>query len=270
MKSLLNFLREPKLKDLDTDDPNTVEIHRQIIRKKNLLWDVYSSFYGEFARVAEQVPPGLLVELGSGGGFIKEHLPSITTSDILHLPEVDTVFSAEAIGFRDSTISAFFLLDVFHHIPDPRKLLNEAQRCLKPGGRLVMIEPANTFWGRLIRKNFHHELHDETAGWGLDGSKPMSSANLALPWIVFVRDREIFQREFPNLSILRYEPHTPLRFLLSGGINYRSLVPKSLIPVVKLLEYALSPFNGFLGMHVTIEIGKLSDNAEGGEGHSDA
>jgi SAM-dependent methyltransferase len=267
MKSLLKLLREPELENLDVDDPKTFEIHRQFIKRKPLLRDVYASFYGEFVRISEEVPPGRLVELGSGGGFIKEYLPSVITSDIFHLPELDAIFSAENIGFHDSTISAFFLFDVFHHLADPRRFFQEAQRCLKPGGRLVMIEPANTFWGRLIRKNFHHESHDETAGWGLDGSKPMSDANLALPWIVFVRDREIFQREFPNLSIMRYEPHTPLRFLLSGGITYRSLVPRRLIPLVKVLEYGLSPFNRFLGMHVTIDIRKLSNNAGGKEGH---
>lgn len=269
MKSLLKFLREPELKGLDADDPKTTEVHRRIIRRKPLLWDVYSSFYQEFAKASELVPPGPMVELGSGGGFIKEFIPSVITSDVLNLPHVDKVLSAEDTGFDDSSVSAFFLLDVFHHLKNPRGFLREAQRCLRPGGRIVMVEPANTFFGRFVRKNFHHETHDESAAWSSNGSqvadsRALSDANLALPWIVFVRDRNIFEREFPELSIVRYEPHTPFRFLLSGGVTYRSLVPAILLPAVKALEKLVSPFNRFLGMHVTIEIEKLDRAASEG------
>lgn len=256
-KSFVNFLKDPELKNLDVNDPDAIVIHSQIIQKKPLLLDVYTSFYQEFAEVAKRVPKkGFLVELGSGGGFIKKCLPSVITSDILSLSHIDRVFSAENIELEDLSVSAFFLLDVLHHIKNPRKFFKEVQRCLKPEGRLVMIEPANTFFGRFIRKNFHHELFNETANWESDGSRPMSDANLALPWIIFVRDRKIFEQEFPSLSIVRYEPHTPFRFLLSGGITYKSLVPKYLIPLVKFIERIVFPLNKFLGMHVTIEIKK--------------
>lgn len=257
LRSLLNLLKEPEIKKLNVDDPSTVEIHKQMIQKKPLLLDVYSSYYNKFVNVSKRVPSGLQVEIGSGGGFLKKYLPDVITSDILDLPHIDKVFSAENIELEDSTVSAFFLLDVFHHIKNPRQFFNEIQRCLIPDGRLVMIEPANTFWGRFIRKNFHHEPHDERAGWEMNGSNPMSDANLALPWIVFFRDKNLFEQEFPNLSIVRCKNHTPLRFLLSGGITYRSIIPAFMTPIVKIAEYLLSPFNGFLGMHVTIEIKKI-------------
>lgn len=260
-KGVLRLFKEPEIKNLDVDDPKTTEIHSKIIQRKPLLQYVYKSFYQEFINVSQRVPPGHLVELGSGGGFIKECLPSIITSDILDLPHIDKVFSAESIKFDDSSVSAFFLLDVFHHIKNPRKFFYEVQRCLKPEGRLVMIEPADTYWGRFIWKNFHHESYDKTAGWEVDGSKPMSDANIVLPWIVFVRDRELFEYEFPNLSIVRYEPHTPFRFLLSGGVTYKSLIPVCLIPLLRFVEYLVSPFNRFLGMYVTIEIKKMIDKS---------
>jgi SAM-dependent methyltransferase len=230
-----------------------VHIRKRIIARKPLLLDVYSSFYSEFVNVSKQVPEGLMVELGSGAGFLKEVLPSIMTTDVLDVASVDRVFSAEDIELEDSSVSAFFLLNAFHHIKNPRRFFDEVQRCLKPGGRLVMIEPANTLWGRFIRKHFHHEPFDETAGWEIGGDGPMSDANLALSWIVFVRDLERFETEYPALSLQRYHTHTPFRYLLSGGITYRSLVPRPLISLVRFAETLMTPFNRYLGMHVTIE-----------------
>jgi SAM-dependent methyltransferase len=46
--------------------------------------------------------------------------------------------------FEDGTADAFVMLDVLHHVPTPAEFCQEASRCLRPGGRIVMIEPANT------------------------------------------------------------------------------------------------------------------------------
>lgn len=46
--------------------------------------------------------------------------------------------------FQDKSVSAFMMIDVLHHIKDSRQFFKEMQRCLKPGGKIVMIEPANT------------------------------------------------------------------------------------------------------------------------------
>lgn len=255
-KVLLKILHSRKLEGLQGDDVATLEKRRNIILNKSPLKDVYSSFYKRFLEVMDEIPDGKVVELGSGSGFIKDDIPSVVTSDIAALPHVDRVFSAEKMDFENSSVSAFFLLDVFHHIKNPKVFLMEVNRCLKPKGRLVMIEPAHTLWSRYFRKNFHHELYDENAGWKIKGTNPMSDANLALPWIVFVRDKNIFEGEFPSLKLLRYEPHTPFRYLLSGGISYKAFLPKSFFSIIKFIEIIVSPFNKILGMHVTIDVVK--------------
>lgn len=258
---VLRLLENPEIRGLSADDPRAIEVYRRVIQTKPLLWDVYRSFYREFVKVSGRVPPGPQVEVGSGGGFLKQYLSSVITSDILDLPHVDRVFAAESIPMGDATVSAFFLLDVFHHLRDPGQFLGEVQRCLKPGGRLVMIEPANTLWGRFVRRNFHHEPFDDEGGWEPVDTGRSAPANLALPWIVFVRDRGRFEEAYPELVLVRYEPHTPFRFLLSGGISYRTLVPRPLIPVVKLGERLARPLNRWLGMHVTIEVEKRGRGA---------
>ena len=75
-------------------------------------------------------------------------------------------------------------------------------------------------------------------------------------WIIFWRDREIFENEFANLRIVRMCNHSPLRYLLSGGLTLKQLVPSFSYPIVKALELVLSPFNNLLGMFQTIELEK--------------
>jgi hypothetical protein len=47
-----------------------------------------------------------------------------------------------------------------------------------------------------------------------------------------------------------------LRYLLSGGLNFRQLVPDRLLPVIKLLEGALRPARNILALHHVIVIRK--------------
>jgi SAM-dependent methyltransferase len=215
------------------------------------LEKLYTDFYEIFKRTVG-ADCRKMIELGSGGGFIKEIIPSVITSDIIKVPSVDMVFSAEQMPFENESVNAFFMIDVLHHIKNPRIFFAEAQRCLKKGGKIVMVEPANTLWGRFIYKNFHHETFDTSAKWETDKTGPLSDANGALAWIIFQRDRKIFEAEFKNLKVVNISFHTPFRYLLSGGLSFRQLVPSFMYGFVKFLEICLSPFNKWLGMFETV------------------
>jgi len=253
---LLSLFENPEMRGLALDDPMRVVASRHITRSKPLLRDIYMNFYERFLEVSQRVPEGTTVELGSGGGFFSELLPSTVTSDIQIVPHVDICFDAECIPFRDESISAIFLLNVFHHIKDPEKFFRDVERCLKHEGRLVMIEPSNTMLGRFVRR-FLPEPFDPDAPWKMTASfGPLTGANMALPWIVFERDRDYFEKQFPNLLVVCHELHTPLRFIVSGGVGFRSFIPFSFLPLVKFTESVIKKFGllGWFGMHVTIEI----------------
>jgi SAM-dependent methyltransferase len=257
---VIEWLKLPEARDIkDLDAPAATLVHRGIIQKNPFLKKLYVDFYKQLQEVMPDYEKKLLVEIGSGGGFIKEVIANVITSDILKLPNVDKVFSALDIPFEDASIDAFFMVDVLHHITAPRAFFKEALRCLKVGGKIVMIEPANTCWSRFIYKNFHHELFDTQAGWEMAGGKehPVSQGNGALPWIIFSRDRALFEKEFSTLRIVRIRNHTPLRYLLSGGLTLRQLAPSFTYPVIKAIEYILSPANNLLGMFQTIELEKV-------------
>ncbi len=45
------------------------------------------------------------------------------------------------LPFRDRAFDAVLVRDLLHHVPDQQRVLEEAVRVLKPGGRLTVIEP---------------------------------------------------------------------------------------------------------------------------------
>ncbi len=254
---LLELLKLPEVKSIeDLDDPASTALHRRIIQRKGFLKKLYIDFYRQFKCEMSRCEGKVLVELGSGGGFIKDVIPNVITSDVLELDSVDRVFSATDMPFDNASVDAFFMIDVLHHLPRPRLFFSEALRCLKPGGGIIMIEPANTVWSRFIYRNFHHEPFEPEAEWELDEGGPLSGANGAIPWIIFGRDRHLFEREFPDLKIISVRRHTPIRYLLSGGFTLRQLVPGWSYGLVKGFEYIVSPLNGITGMFQTIVLRK--------------
>jgi SAM-dependent methyltransferase len=255
--SLLKKLKLPEIHSgKPADDAAMTLLHREILGRKPFLRRLYVDFYKELADAVGYTPDTTVVELGSGGGFIKELYPKIITSDVLELTTVDKIFSACAMPFADDSLNAIMMIDVLHHIPDVRAFFREARRCLRPGGRVAMVEPANTPWGRFIYKNFHHEVFNPAAGWEFESLGPLSTANGAIPWIIFHRDRRQFESEFPSLRVVQTRFHTPFCYLLSGGFTLRQLAPAWSYPVFKALEFCLSPLNSLLGMFETIILEK--------------
>lgn len=89
-----------------------------------------------------------------------------------------------------------------------------------------MVEPWVTSWSKIVYTHLHHEPFDPDARhWSFASKGPLTGANGAIPWILFVRDRKEFESRFPELAIEQVRPFLPFRYLLSGGISMRSLMP---------------------------------------------
>jgi hypothetical protein len=147
------------------------------------------------------------------------------------------------------------MIDVFHHLSCAALFLNEVTRCLKPGGTVVMIEPWHTPWAKMIFKYLHHEPFDpESKQWTFPKGGPLSQANQALPWMVFSRDRNRFELEFPKLKIKGIEPDMPFAYLLSGGVSLKSFVPGRCFKTCRKLEQMLKPWMKSVAMFAKITL----------------
>lgn len=243
------------------DDPLQTENVSELIRRKAFLKKLYTEWYGLFIKQISNLPEGKFVEIGSGGGFIKQIFSEIITSDVLKLKNMDMLFRAERIPFKNESISGILMINVLHHIFACEDFFSEAQRVLRTGGIIYMIEPANTIFSRIVYKYFHHESFDTYAKeWSFPSSGPLSGANGALPWIIFSRDKDKFLSRYRSLKISHHKLHTPIRYMITGGLSYRSLVPGRCFEAVSLIEKMFTPIFPIIAMFQTIQLEKVNPN----------
>ena len=208
------------------DDPGRGPELARIIRQKKGLYLWYREIYQEYAAVLSRCPEdGLAIELGAGAGFAQQVIPELITADVLPYSTVDLVFDACRMPFADHSVRFFGMLNVVHHIPDVESFLAYGQRCLKPGGRVLIVDQYPGWFSHLILKYAHHEPYrPEATTWDFPSTGPLSGANGALAWIVFLRDRDLYKRRFPELQLESLKTHTPLRYWLGGGLKSWSLL----------------------------------------------
>jgi SAM-dependent methyltransferase len=222
---LRRWLAHPLTASLSLDDPATTELRNQIIASKPFLKAIYDEWYSMLAR---ELPAGKdqVLELGSGAGYCDRFIPGLVTSEIFYCSRAKVVADAQQMPFADASLRAIVMTDVLHHMPRVERFFAEASRCLRKDGKILMIEPWVTPWSRFVYTRLHHEpFRSESEDWSFASTGPLSGSNSAIPWIVFVRDRLKFESLFPKLSIERIHPFLPFRYLLSGGVGLRSLMP---------------------------------------------
>ncbi len=249
---LKHWLEHPLTRGLDIDDPQTTVLRRRIIKDNKFLYRIYREWYDSLLPCVPQ-GEGMVLELGSGAGFLKEFLPNCITSDVQFLAGVDVIADGRALPVATNSLKAIVMVDVLHHIPNVTAFFESASRTVKPGGVVAMLEPWLTPWSRLIYSRFHHEPCDsQTDAWDFPAAGHLSSANLALPWVIFQRDQEIFKDKFPEWEISQVRASMPFRYLLSGGVSLRNLVPAWSYPLWARLEDTIQPLNPRLGMFAQI------------------
>ena len=254
---LKSWILHPLTCGLDIDDPRTTQLRCQIIRQKVFLREIYKEWY---AAIASALPSGegSVLEIGSGAGFLKDIIPDLITSEVLYCSNVNMVLDGCNLPFADCKLRGIVMTDVFHHLAEPRSFLMEAARCVKPGGVLVMIEPWVTPWSRLVYKKLHYEpFRPDAQEWEFPMTGPLSGANGALPWIIFKRDRVQFEIEFPQWQIKIIKLGMPFRYLLSGGVSMRSLMPAWTFGFWRSLEKRFQPWMNTWGMFALIILDRV-------------
>ena len=220
---------------MDIDAPHTTVMRRQIIRSKPFLKNLYCEWYSNIT--SHFLSDDRVLELGSGAGFLKEIFPKLITSEVFSCPGAEMVIDAQAIAMAEASLNGIVMTDVLHHIHDCNAFFHEATRVIKPGGKIVMIEPWNTSWSRWVYTHLHHEpFEPNTREWRIPTSGPLSCANGALPWIIFHRDRILFEARHPQWRIVSIVPIMPTAYLFSGGISMKSFLPGWMYHPIRRLE----------------------------------
>ncbi len=245
---LRKLLAHPATRGLDVDDPHLTGLRREIIAGKSFLRRIYQEWY---QGITDSLPAGdgPILEIGSGAGFLREYIPGLIRSEIFPCPEIDAILNALTLPFADRSLRAIVMTDVLHHLPEPRIFFTEAARCVRVGGRISMIEPWVSSWSRRIYQHLHSEpFLPEAREWSFPSTGPLSGANGALPWILFERDRAQFEGEFPQWAVRTIRPQMPFRYLVSGGVSMRSLMPGAAFGLWRGLENLLHPWMKHLAM----------------------
>lgn len=97
------------------------------------------------------------------------------------------VGDAHALPFADNCFDVIFSFDAFEHVSNPAKMLDEAYRVLKPGGKMFM---SFTTW----YKNGGHHLTDA----------------IKIPWVHLFVSEETLMKAYKKLV-------TPKRYLFRSG-----------------------------------------------------
>lgn len=235
------FLRIPELRGFskeDFDGAEYVKIQKEVYNKKKVLRLLYNGYCQPFVKSASRASESaVMVEIGSGSSPLKEKLPYLISTELIFCDWCDVVCSAAYLPFKEKSLDRLFLMFVCHHLSRLDLFLYEAKRCLKPGGEIVIIDSAITFFSKFYYKYIHVDNIDiETKNWHFDGKGRLSCSNVALPWIVFIKGRERFKREHPEFEITDIEYTTCLSFLLSGGLRIRQLLPTAIIVFIFKVE----------------------------------
>jgi SAM-dependent methyltransferase len=259
---LKNLLAHPLTRGLDIDDPRCTELRRSLILKKCFLRQIYLEWYEAIAALLP-LDKNPVLELGSGGGFFSDFIPEVITSEIFYSMHVNVVLDGSHLPFVGASLGGIVMTDVLHHLPQPRQFFTEASQCVRSGGLMIMIEPWVTPWSRLVYSKLHHEpFQPEATEWTFPQRGPLSGANSALPWIIFDRDRTRFEREFPEWQIYAIKPFMPFRYLLSGGVSLRSLMPGWSFSFWRNFENLLRPWMKSLAMFALIVLVKEGEVEE--------
>jgi hypothetical protein len=226
-------------------------------------------FYGDlYSEIGRHCVGSSLLEIGSGIGVSSDFIKHVTTTDLVKTKYVDRAMSAYAIEPTESGSgwTSIFALDMLHHLREPFKFLASASQCLEANGRIVLLEPAATWLGRIFYKLFHHEPIEpreigspfEFEANGTDGE----FANMGMGVGLFVRNEAVVSERLQamGLKVLCIRYRDIIGYPLTGGYSAGQKAPTSVVRLCLRFEKTLPQWLlKRLGLRMCVVLEKTSD-----------
>jgi len=232
---------------------------RQIWAKKPQIRLVYQRWVKKIKKFLVEGP---LLEVGSGSGPLKDFLPQLILSDVFDLPWLDKVIDCMDMPFEKNSLGGIICIDLLHHVAKPHVFLEEAARVLKPGGRILLIEPYITVGSYLGYKLLHHEdINFKDYHKGTDKTQTKADpwqGNLALANLVFNRDLKHWKTLQPNLDIIHREIFSLLDFQAAAGFKPYAYLPHWLFKHLIKIEDWISFLMPVFGYRIFVVLEKKS------------
>ena len=229
-----------------------INLHKNLIEKNYTLWKqkpLLHKVYVELYRTMNEYrinAAGKTVELGSGMGSISEVISDCIRTDLFPYPWIDQVENAYRLSFEDASLSNLLMVDVFHHLRYPGTALQEFLRVLKPGGRVIMMEPGLSALGYLVYGLLHIEPIGKAKdsswfaplGWKFEDIDYYAAQGNATR--IFVGKK--FSEYLSKWNIVKVKRLAALAYAASGGYSGPQLYPTAAYPIIKFIEKVLQPF----------------------------
>jgi SAM-dependent methyltransferase len=203
-----------------------IEANLRSWNEKPLLQKIYADFYKMIVGHIDQTIPGQIVELGSGIGNLRAHVPSAICTDLFPNPWLDMACDAYRLPFAEGSVSHLVMFDVFHHLERPNAFFREARRVIAPNGRLILFEPYISLSSFPVYGLLHHEPVAIRRPIDNTFEPPAEHAYYAAQGnatrLFFAR------RDTPSASgfeISHAEALSSFAYLLSGGYSKRPFYP---------------------------------------------
>lgn len=222
---------------------------------RRIIWErkyaIRACYGGWYERIRPYIVEGSSLEVGSGSGNFKSFWPELMVSDVVETAYVDLVADAEMLPVEAGSLSNLVVIDLLHHLSDPHAFFDQAGRVLRPGGRILMIEPYITPLSWVCYRALHHEdvwfggyqrMPDKIDPW---------QGNLAMMNVLLAGGRKRWAERHPSLVIVKQQLFGILDFQLAGGFKpYTFAGDPRLYDLVLRLDGALDWLGWLCGFRV--------------------